>query len=55
MSRQTSVIVKPSLARNIVYLKARGFGTFTRIIDIAVDRMARDEQRKEETEKENGK
>lgn len=52
MSGQTSVRVKPSLERNIEYLKGRGWGTFTRIIDIAVDRMVRDEQQKEETEKE---
>lgn len=43
MTRQTSSQITEATDAQVEYLKAKGFGTFTDIQRIAIDRMARDE------------
>ena len=43
MTRQTSVQITEATDAQVEYLKAKGFGTFTDIQRIAIDRMAQQE------------
>lgn len=43
MSRQTSIQISDSMQRQITRLQAAGFGTFTDIVRLAVDRMYQQE------------
>lgn len=48
MTRQTSVQVTEATDRQVKALTAQGFGTFTDVVRIAIDRMYRTETRKQE-------
>jgi len=43
MTRQTSIQITEAQQAQVEALKAKGFGTFTDIVRIAIDRMYRDE------------
>lgn len=46
--RRTTVNLTQATERQIEALKAQGFGTFTDVVRIAIDRMYRTETRKQE-------
>jgi hypothetical protein len=43
MTRQTSIQLTDATQRQVEILKAQGFGTFTDIVRVAIDRLYRDE------------
>ena len=45
MSRQTSLQLTPATERQVEYLRQEGFGNFTDIVRLAIDRMYRREFR----------
>lgn len=46
MPRQTSLQITEATDRQVAFLQEQGFGTFTDIVRIAIDRMCQEESRK---------